>query len=112
MEVRTLQIVDTFFSCTDDDCAPVIMKAHRRFSDFMMKSFLPYAMCSFTNYSPDCATVLMQTLSQAFESGENILTSLLTCAKLKSEMQRGNNPVSDFIITSQLMQMINLSIFD
>ncbi|XP_037049693.1 uncharacterized protein LOC119083984 [Bradysia coprophila] len=97
MEVRTLQIVDAFFSCTDDDCTPAIMKAHKRFTDFMMKSFLPYTMCSFTNYSPDCATVLMQTLSQAFESGENIFTSLLTCAKLKSKMERGNNPQMNFL---------------
>lgn len=102
MEDRTLQIIDAFYSCTEDDCTAVIMDAHSRFADFMMKSFVTYTMCSLTNYSPDCATVLMQTLSPAFESGENIFTSLLMCAKLKSKMQRGNDQVRYFIITSQL----------
>lgn len=97
MEERTLQIIDAFFACTEDDCTAVIMDAHNRFADFMMKSFVTYTTCSLTNYSPDCATVLMQTLSPAFESGENIFTSLLTCAKLKSQIQRGNSQVSDFL---------------
>lgn len=103
MEDRTVQIVDAFFSCTADDCTPMVMAARSHFAEYMVKLFGTYTMCLLTNYSPDCATVIMQTLSPAFETGENIFTSMLTCAKLKSEKRRGIDQVRHSNRTSHLM---------
>lgn len=84
MKVRTLRIIDSYFSCTMNDCTQAILDAYSKFVEFRTNSFNIYTKCSFTYFSPDCAQVLIQARPPVYASVENIMTSLLTCAKLKS----------------------------
>lgn len=89
MKERTLQIVEEYFSCTKADCTSVVMAAYKKFTDYRIYEFNPYVRCSFTNYNRHCAQVLAQDRPPIYASAENIVTSLLTCAKLKSESHAG-----------------------
>lgn len=89
MKIKTLRIVDAYFSCTQADCTPAIVEAYNKFSDYKNAEFNTFTRCSFTNYNLHCAQVLIQSRPPAYGSVENIVVGLLACAKLKLEAHSG-----------------------
>lgn len=89
LKERTIQMVEAYYACTDPDCTSAIMKAYEKFVDYATFDFNPYTRCSFSNFNRDCAQVLMQNRPPLYGSAENILITLLTCAKLKADAQSG-----------------------
>lgn len=98
MEDRTIKIVEAYFSCAKNNCTTSIMTAYNKYVEFKINTFTPYVLCSATNYSPDCAQVVMQARPPVYASPENIMTSLLICAKLKSESRSANTKVNDLFL--------------
>lgn len=86
---RIIQMVEAYFLCTEPDCTSAIMAAYHKYVDYVTFEFNPYTRCSFSNFDRDCAQVLMQNRPPVYASGENILITLLTCAKLKAEAHSG-----------------------
>lgn len=82
---RIIQMVEAYFACVDTDCAPAIMRAYNKYVDNVTFDFKPYTRCSYSSFNRDCAQVLIQNRHPLYASAENILTTLLTCAKYKSE---------------------------
>lgn len=89
MQTRTIAIVDAYFLCKDNDCTSAVMDAYKKFADYRSAVFNVYTKCSFTKYSSECAQILIQARPPVYASAENILTSLLTCSKLKSAALNG-----------------------
>lgn len=85
MKNLTLAICEAHFSCKESDSSQAIVTAYNNYVDYRDKPFNVFTKCSFTNFSPACAQVMMQTRPQVYASAENIMTSLITCAKLKSK---------------------------
>lgn len=104
LEDRTLAIIEAYFSCTEYDCTPAITAASEKCLDYSTTTFHPLTKCSFTNFSPDCAQVLIQAQTPTYVSAQNIITSLLICAKLKSEaFRRGDGDTHSAIESFQLL---------
>lgn len=89
MKDKTEQIVEAYFACTQTNCTSAVMAAYKKFVDYRIYEFNPYAYCSFTNFNQGCAQVLLKDLPPAYASAENIMTTLLTCARLKLEAFTG-----------------------
>lgn len=93
MKIKSLAIVDAYFLCNDNNCTSAVMDAYNAFAKYRSATFNVYTKCSFTNYSPECAQILIQARPPVYASAENILTSLLTCSKLKLEALTGNGTI-------------------
>lgn len=89
MKEKTEQIVEAYFSCTEANCTSAIETAHKIFVDYRIYEFNPYVYCSFTNFNQGCAQVLIKDLTPLYASAENVMTSLLTCAKYKLDAFSG-----------------------
>lgn len=88
MKERTLQIVEAYFSCSEN-CTSAIMAAYHKFVDYKDYEFNPYIYCTFTNFDSKCSQIVKQVQPPVYASAENIVINLLTCAKLKSEVHSG-----------------------
>lgn len=98
MKERTLQMVEAYFSCTKADCTAAVMAAYKKFEDYRIFEFNTYTRCSFINFNRHCAQVLVQDRPPTCASAENIVISLLTCAKLKYSAHLGRKVFSFFDI--------------
>lgn len=105
MKERTIQMVETYFSCTDADCAPAVMAAYQKYADYRTNQFNPFTLCSFTNFNQDCTQVLIQARPAVYASAENILVGLLACSKLKTESHW------DYIQVRYIFLEINLQLW-
>lgn len=88
MKERTLAIVEAYFSCNVTDCTSQVLAAYNNFTDYRTDTFNPYTYCSIEKYSTNCAQVLLQARPPIYGSAENIMITLLTCAKMKADTQK------------------------
>lgn len=89
MKEKTLKMVEAYFSCVESNCTAALMSAYNKYVDYVAFDFNPYTRCAFTNFNRDCAQVLVENRPPVHGTAENILISLLTCAKLRGEAQSG-----------------------
>lgn len=85
MKTATFRIVDSYFNCVKRDCLPRIMAAHKKYMQVLLTKFAPYLSCSYTYFSPDCAVNIKHA---TYFSAENIMSTIIQCAKLKATCQR------------------------
>lgn len=85
MKRITVQMVETYFSCTEANCTAAVMAAYQKFVDYRTEQFNPITRCAYTNFDKDCAQVLIQARPGVYGSAENILVGLLACSKLKAD---------------------------
>lgn len=85
MKQVTQQIVDAYFNCAKRDCEPDIMAAHKKYGTFVGQKFAPFLRCSFTYYTPECVDNIKHA---TYFSAENILSTLIECARFKASGQR------------------------
>lgn len=81
----TKDIATMYFRCIDRDCEPAVYEGLNNWNQFVMETFYPFIVCSYTYYSPKCAQNIKHSV---YFSAENLLTTLIKCSNLKRTSQR------------------------
>ncbi|KAG4076353.1 hypothetical protein HA402_005796 [Bradysia odoriphaga] len=87
MKNSIFHIIDAYFECKECDCVEAIMNAQQEYNKVVSTLFAPTLACSYVIWEPECSVNIKHA---TYFSCENILTTLIGCANLKSSCQRPN----------------------
>ncbi|XP_037025332.1 uncharacterized protein LOC119066778 [Bradysia coprophila] len=78
-------IVDTYFGYKKSDCEPAVYSGLDNWKKLLTDTFYPFMACTYVYYPPECAVNIKHSV---YFSAENLVTTLVECARLKRTSQR------------------------